>query len=69
MNRFILLIAEQAIPTTAVNRTVGLIVWIGLLVLTVAFLALSWARLGAARPLAKCLTLSVFAHILLAIFF
>ena len=69
MNRFILLIAEQTIPTTAVNRTVGLIVWIGLLVLTVAFLALSWTRLGAARPLAKCLTLSVFAHILLAIFF
>lgn len=69
MNRFILLIAEQAIPTTAVNRTVGLIVWIGLLVLTAAFLALSWTRLGAARPLAKCLTLSVFAHVLLAIFF
>ena len=63
------LFAEQATPTTSINRTVGVIVWVGLIVFSIAFFVLSWTRLGNAKPLIKCLTLSVFAHVLLAIFF
>ena len=40
--------------------------WAGLLVLTVAILILSRTRWGQARPLRKCLVLSVLAHLLLA---
>jgi len=69
MHSFISLIGEQVLPVTSVNRSVGIIVWVGVIVFTLAFFVLSWTKLGSARPLVKCLTLSVFAHILLAVFF
>ena len=31
------LFAEQATPTTSVNRTVGVIVWVGLIVFSIAY--------------------------------
>lgn len=69
MHSFMSLLGEQVLPATSVNRTVGIIVWVGVIVFTLAFFVLSWTKLGSARPLVKCLTLSVFAHILLAVFF
>lgn len=39
--------------------------WIGLAVFTILTLVLVWTRWGQAKPLWKCLALSVFAHILL----
>ena len=69
MSSFMMLLAERVLPTTSINRTVGIIVWVGVIVFTLAFFVLSWTRLGNAKPLVKCLTLSVFAHVLLGIFF
>ena len=47
-------------------RTLGLMLWVGLGVLTVSLLILMRTRWGQAKPLSKCVALSVFAHILLA---
>lgn len=69
MQSFMMLLGEKVLPATSINRTVGVIVWVGVIVFTLAFFVLSWTKLGRAKPLVKCLTLSVFAHILLAIFF
>ena len=69
MSSFMMLLAERVLPATSINRTVGIIVWVGVIVFTLAFFVLSWTRLGNAKPLVKCLTLSVFAHVLLGIFF
>jgi hypothetical protein len=52
-----------------VSQTTGTIVWIGLLMLTIAFFVMSWTKLGHGRPLVKCLVLSIFAHLLMVIFF
>jgi hypothetical protein len=52
-----------------VSQTTGTIVWIGLLILTIAFFVMSWTKLGHGRPLVKCLVLSIFAHLLMVIFF
>jgi hypothetical protein len=48
-----------------VSRAVGIALWIGLAVLTVSLLVLMRTRFGQARPLSKCVALSVFAHVLL----
>ncbi len=69
MQTLLILLGDRVQPITSVNQTVGVIVWIGMIVFTVAFFVLSWTKLGSARPLVKCLTLSVFAHVVLAIFF
>lgn len=45
-------------------RVWGLVLWIGLALLTVSLLVLSRTRWGQARPLSKCVALSIFAHIL-----
>ena len=50
------------------SPTVGAIVWVGMVILTIALVVLSWTRLGQAKPLTKCLVLSVFAHLLLMIY-
>nr|MCS5629702.1 hypothetical protein [Pirellulaceae bacterium] len=52
-----------------ISQTTGTIVWIGLLILTIAFFVMSWTKLGQGRPLVKCLVLSIFAHLLMVIFF
>ena len=46
-------------------RMLGLILWCGLAMLTVALLVLTRTRWGQAQPLSKCVALSVFAHMLL----
>ena len=63
------LFAGSDFAAPLINQTVGMIVWIGLFALTIAFFVMSWTRVGQARPLVKCLVLSLFAHILLVIFF
>ncbi|HJN11260.1 MAG TPA: hypothetical protein QF564_21415 [Pirellulaceae bacterium] len=45
-------------------RTLGLMLWGGLAVLTLALLIVTRTRWGHAQPLSKCVVLSVFAHVL-----
>ena len=47
------------------SRTLGIAVWIGLAVLSIALLILMRTRWGQVKPLSKCIVLSVFAHFLL----
>ena len=56
----------QAVHTSS---TMQMVLWIGMLVLCLTFLVMTWTRLGRARPLTKCLTLSVFAHVLIGVLF
>ena len=63
------LLATSEYFDPVVSQTTGTIVWIGLLILTIAFFVMSWTKLGQGRPLTKCLVLSVFAHLLMVIFF
>ena len=46
-------------------RTLWAVIWIGLALLTLALLVLMRTRWGQARPLSKCVVLSLFAHLLL----
>ena len=64
-----MLLAAPDYLAPIVSQTTAAIVWIGLLILTVAFFVMSWTKLGQGRPLVKCLVLSVFAHLLMVIFF
>ncbi len=50
------------------NRALGIAIWIGVAILTVALLVLMRTRWGQAQPLSKCVVLSVFAHVLLFLF-
>jgi hypothetical protein len=45
-------------------RALGLMLWTGLALLTVALVLLMRTRWGQTKPLSKCIALSVFAHIL-----
>ncbi len=47
------------------NRALGIAIWVGVAILTVALLILMRTRWGQVQPLSKCVVLSVFAHILL----
>ena len=62
------LVAVGWLRLPGLSPAVGAIVWTGLMILTVALLVLSWTRWGQAKPLTKCLVLSVFAHILLMVY-
>ena len=64
-----LLLATPEYFAPMVSQTTGTIVWIGSLILTIAFFVMSWTKLGQGRPLVKCLVLSIFAHLLMVIFF
>src|SRR5262249_39796487 len=46
-------------------QTLGILLWIGLALLTVALVVLMRTRWGQTKPLSKCVALSIFAHILL----
>jgi hypothetical protein len=46
-------------------RTVWLILWTGMAMLSLALITLMWTRWGHDKPLSKCIALSVFAHFLL----
>ncbi|MEE3370222.1 MAG: hypothetical protein VX346_12860 [Planctomycetota bacterium] len=50
------------------NPLLSNLLWLGLAVFTVALLILTRTRWGQAKPISKCVVLSVFAHILLAIY-
>ncbi len=50
------------------NRALGIAIWIGVAILTIALLVLMRTRWGQAQPLSKCVVLSVFAHVLLFLF-
>ena len=45
-------------------RTLGLMLWIGLALITLSLLILMRTRWGQTKPLSKCIVLSLFAHIL-----
>ena len=47
------------------SKTMGIALWSGLAILTVALLVIMRTRWGQAKPLSKCVVLSVFAHVLL----
>ncbi len=47
------------------TRVVWTTLWIGLAILSVVFLVMMRTRWGQAKPLSKCIALSVFAHMLL----
>lgn len=49
-------------------RLVWLSIWIGLGLLTVALLAMMVTRWGQSRPLRKCVVLSLWAHVLMAVY-
>jgi hypothetical protein len=46
-------------------RALGIALWIGLAVLTVSLVILMRTRFGQAKPISKCVALSVLAHVLL----
>jgi hypothetical protein len=48
------------------GRGITLVLWIGLVALTVALIILARTRWGQARPMSKCVVLSLFAHALFA---
>ena len=50
------------------NPLLSTLLWLGLAIFTVALLVLTRTRWGQAKPISKCVVLSVFAHILLAIY-
>ena len=56
-----LLLAE----TTLGAKVLAGVLWAGLGALTIALLVLMRTRFGQARPLSKCLALSIYAHVLL----
>lgn len=45
-------------------RTLGLMLWIGLALITFSLLVLMGTRWGQTKPLSKCIVLSLFAHVL-----
>ena len=47
------------------SQSLGVLLWVGLGALTVSLLILMRTRWGQAKPISKCVALSVFAHILL----
>ena len=57
---------ESDLPMAwTIGQLTGLGLWLGLAVLTLALLILTRTRWGQAKPLGKCVALSIFAHVLL----
>jgi len=56
---------QNLLHTLLSPRVVWIVLWTGLAALTVALLVLTRTRWGQARPLTKCIVLSLFAHVLL----
>ncbi len=63
-----LLASNATHPALVSNRALGMAVWIGVAILTIALLVLMRTRWGQVQPLSKCVVLSVFAHVLLFLF-
>ena len=49
----------------AISQALAYTLWIGLAVITIALVILSRTQWGQAKPISKCVALSIFAHILL----
>jgi len=63
------LIAEASHKATfSSGRVLGIILWIGFAILSVAFLILMRTRWGQVKPLSKCVVLSIFVHLLLCMY-
>lgn len=65
MNQLQLLAEADSPISWTIGQLMGLGLWIGLAGLTLALLILARTRWGQAKPLGKCVALSIFAHILL----
>ncbi len=50
------------------NQVLGVAMWVGVAIITLALLILMRTRWGQVQPLSKCVVLSVFAHLLLVLF-
>ena len=50
------------------SGTWSLVIWMGLVVLTISLLILTRTRWGQSKPISKCIALSVFAHLLLMVY-
>ncbi|MFP6617903.1 MAG: prenyltransferase/squalene oxidase repeat-containing protein [Pirellulaceae bacterium] len=50
------------------SGTWSLVIWLGLVVLTISLLILTRTRWGQSKPISKCIALSVFAHLLMMIY-
>ena len=70
MARELLMIADALSWLTLphLSRTWSLVIWIGLVALTISLLVLTRTRWGQSKPISKCIALSVFAHLLLIIY-
>ncbi len=55
-------------PTITFSQLVFWLLWSGLVALTAALIVLLYTRWGQSKPLGKCLVLSLFAHVLLALY-
>ena len=51
------------------SGTWSLVIWMGLVVLTISLLILTRTRWGQSKPISKCIALSVFAHLLLCLLY
>ena len=56
------------LATIAANRTIPIVLAAGLVTLFVLLAILVWTRFGQARPISKCIVLSILAHLLLVIY-
>ena len=56
---------RQFINVLTSSRSLWIVLWSGLALLTVALLIVTRTKWGQARPMSKCVVLSVFAHLLL----
>ncbi|MHB8863727.1 MAG: prenyltransferase/squalene oxidase repeat-containing protein [Pirellulaceae bacterium] len=50
------------------SGTLGIVIWIGVAILSLALMILMRTRWGQSEPLSKCVVLSVFAHLLLFLY-
>ncbi|MBL9122831.1 MAG: hypothetical protein JNG90_04310, partial [Planctomycetaceae bacterium] len=57
---------DNVLARLAQTPPIWWVIWIGLLLMTIALLALMRTRWGQSQPLKKCLALSILAHLLMA---
>jgi len=62
-------LAPVLLEALADSRALAHLQWVGLAVFSTAFGVMLWTRWGSSEAMSKCVWLSVFAHVLLAIYF
>ena len=50
------------------SRSWSLVIWGGLLVLTISLLVLTRTRWGQSKPISKCIAISIFAHLVILVY-